>query len=348
LIESRSVEAFCREARFQPGDVLREKGQHYRDMYLIADGSVVVDLETGRGGAGHILAGAGSPIGEIGFVQGLPGTATVRARSRVRALVIDDGTLARLEQRAPAVAAQLLRKLAAIAEERTSQNLILGSTKDAFASGRTIEVRLCRNKRMLEAAQRLRYEVYCQELGRQSPYADREKKIITDDLDVAGHTFVAVEDNEVIGTLRANVPSEGPLGVLEELYGMRASAHHPEATAVCTKFIVRKSRRRGPTSIKLISAAIKYGVRNSIKVVYIDCIPALLPYYKALGFTIAGDTFFHRENGPSHPMMLDLVKHGKRLSDERGVREYLRLIVKAQFFKLIDVVRGTEKATHAL
>jgi hypothetical protein len=31
-----------------------------------------------------------------------------------------------------------------------------------------------------------------------------------------------------------------------------------------------------------------------------------------------------------------MVKHGKRLSNERGVREYLRLIVKAQFFKLID------------
>ena len=40
--------------------------------------------------------------------------------------------------------------------------------------------------------------------------------------------------------------------------------------------------------------------------------PALLPYYKALGFKIAGQKFFHPENGPSHPMRLDLVKHGGR------------------------------------
>ena len=49
---------------------------------------------------------------------------------------------------------------------------------------------------------------------------------------------------------------------------MRASKHHPEATAVCTKFIVTKAKRGSPTSLKLISAVARYGLRNSVKETY--------------------------------------------------------------------------------
>jgi hypothetical protein len=80
---------------------------------------------------------------------------------------------------------------------------------------------------------------------------------------------------------------------------------------------------------------LRYGIRKGIKECYIDCIPSLLPYYKALGFAIAGPKFFHRENGPSHPMRLDLVKHGEALSNETGMREYVSLVVKAQAIRLI-------------
>jgi predicted GNAT family N-acyltransferase len=337
LIDSTLLPSFCREVRFAPGDVIRQKGQHYADMFLLTEGSVEVDRETERGGA-RIGVGAGSPIGEIGFLRGCPATATVTATTATGALVIDDPTLARIEREQPVLAADLLRYLAATADERTNYNLIFTSTSSGW--GKPVDVYLCRDKDMLESAQRLRYEVYCEELGRQSPYADHARRIITDDLDDRGYTFVAVEGGETVGTLRANLSTESSLGILEELYGMRRSAHHPDATAVSTKFIVKKSKRGGPTSIKLISAVVRFGLRAHVKECYMDSIPALLPYYKALGFTIAGEQFFHRENGPSHPMILDVSKHGERLSSETGVRDYLNLIVKAQAIKLFDTVRG--------
>ncbi len=347
LVKSRLLQSICRQIRFETGDVLRQKGQHYRDMYVITDGCVEVDLESGRGAAKVVVSEVGSPIGEIGFLRGCSAMATVIARAPTAALVIDDPTLARLEHEQPALTAHLLRHLAKTAEERTSYNLTWSSTPTAYTRPQTIEVHLCRNKDMLERAQRLRYEVYCQELGRHSPYADHDERIITDHLDDAGHTFVAVEAGETIGTLRANLSSEGSIGILEELYGMKTSAHHPKATGICTKFIVKKSKRGSAASIKLIAAMVRYGIRNRIRECYIDCIPALLPYYKAIGFRIAGQKFFHRENGPSHPMMLDLAKHGERLSNEGGVREYLSLIIRAQTIKLIDRVRG-QAATAAL
>lgn len=334
------LRSICRQVRFEPGAVIRRKGQHHRDMYLITDGCVDVDPGSSRIAASFVVAGPGSPIGEIGFLRGSPATATVTALTATGALVVDDPILARLEREQPALTAHLLRQLAQTAEERTSCNLTWAATTNAYAKPPAAEVYLCRSKDMLESAQRLRYEVYCQELGRQSPYADHDKKIITDHLDATGHIFVAVEAGETIGTLRGNASAESPLAALEELYGMTKSARHPEATAICTKFVVRKSKRGGAAAMKLISAMVRYGVQDGIKECYIDCIPALLPYYKALGFTITGEKFFHRENGPSHPMMLDLVKHGEALSNESGMREYVSLVVKAQAIRLIDGVRG--------
>jgi hypothetical protein len=254
---------------------------------------------------------------------------------------IDDSAFGRLEHEQPALMTQFLQTLAQIADERMNYNLTQTS-EASYAAAPAIEIQLCRGADMLRAAQRLRYEVYCEELGRKSPYADHDKKIITDDLDSFGYTFLAVEADELIGTLRVNSPSEGSLGVLEELYGMRASANHPYATVICTKFIAKKSKRRSPAAIKLISAATKYGVRTMWKECHIDCIPALLPYYKAMGFRIAGLRFFHRENGPSVPMKLDVLKHGAKLAGEFGRFQYLNLYVRAKVIKLIDNLIGSQ------
>jgi len=335
-IDRMSLGSLCRTVHFAQGDVLRQKGQHYTDMYLLVEGSVAVDCQTNRGRE-LVVAGAGSPIGEIGFLRGTSASATVAAKTATSALILDASTRACLEQQQPVLTEQVFRQLALIAEERTSDNLRFDPT--AFGPAAGLDILLCQNNQMLQSAQRLRYTVYCDELKRRSPYADHAKKIIADDLDKAGHTFVAVEKGETIGTVRLNLSSEGPLGVLEGLYGMNASKRHPAATAVCTKFIVRKSKRGGPTALALISAVARYGIRHSIQEAYIDCVPALLPYYQAIGFTVAGDAFLHQENGLSHPMMLDVLKHGKRLSKERV--ECLGVMVRAQFFKLMDGVRRT-------
>jgi predicted GNAT family N-acyltransferase len=334
LMNSELLRSLCRHARFAPGDVLRRKGQHYTEMFLLTNGRVDIDRET-CGATRHTVRDAGSPIGEVCFLHGRPALATVTARTAVEALFIDDATLGRLEREQPALTADLMRCLAEIADERTSFNLVMTASA-AYAGSRAIEVFLCRNKEMLESAQRLRYEVYCRELGRQSPYADHDRKIIADELDRVGQTFVAIEDGETIGTLRGNRSADGSVGALEELYGMRASACDPHETAVCTKFIVKRSKRGGAASIKLISALVRYGLRHDVKECYIDSIPALVPYYKAVGFTIAGPKFLHRENGPSYPMMIDLVRHGERLSRAAGLRDYLRLMVKAQAFRLVE------------
>jgi predicted GNAT family N-acyltransferase len=296
------LQAYCRQAHFEPGALLRQKGQHYADMYLITAGIANVDLEAGNIARLKILA-TGSPIGEIGFLRGCPATATVTAETAIDALVIDDPTFARLENEQHAWNAHFLRSLAEIAEERTSLNLTFVVGPTTHTKSDDIEIFLCRNRAMLASAQRLRYEVYVGELGRNSPHADHELKTIADELDHTGNTFVAIEAGETTATMRMNLSFRGSIGAFEELYGMKHSAHHPKSTAICTKFIVKESKRGSQTWIKLLTAAGRFAARNNIRELYIDCIPTLVQYYEALGFRVVGPSFLHRENGPSYPMM---------------------------------------------
>jgi predicted GNAT family N-acyltransferase len=338
-IDVTSLQPFCQAVSFERGQILRHKGQHYTDAYVIVDGSVIVDRKT-KGLSEVLVSGSGSPIGEIGFLLGRSATATVTAKTPTSVLSIDSQTVAQLSDRQPALAAELLRLFAMLADERMSDNVVLDSTARAFLPGPDISILLCQNSAMLEKAQRLRYTVYCDELKRRSPHADVGKRTISDDLDKVGHTFIAVKKGETVGTGRVNLCSEGSVGIYEELYGMKSSKHHPLGTAVITKFIVGKAHRGGPTSIKLIAAFARFTVRNSVKEVFIDSVPPLLPYYRAIGFQPGSHPFLHEENGISHPLVLDTVKHGSRLSNERSLRTYLNMIVKAKLLKLIDSVRA--------
>lgn len=344
IFDSGLLEAYCHRVVFEPGEVLRHKGQHYRDMYLMTGGELEVDLGLGHGSRPQVALTRG-PIGEIGFLTGQAATATVVARQLSTALVLDDSSLGRIEQEQPALAARLLQYLADTAEERTSFNLTVASLEDIVADESAIDVLLCREEAMLATAMQLRYEVYCVELGRESPFADHDARTISDSLDTFGNTFVAVDRSETIGTLRSNLSREGDLGHLEEIYGMRHSPHHPEATAICTKFIVRKSRRGSMAATRLVSAMVSFGLRNGIKACYIDSIPDLLPYYRALGFTPSGRVFFHRENGPSHPMVLDLTVHGEQLAKETGAREYLKSFAKTEAMRTRASRRGGENTS---
>ncbi|MBI1384808.1 MAG: cyclic nucleotide-binding domain-containing protein [Rhizobiales bacterium] len=318
----------CAQKDYAAGEILRRRGEHYRDMVLIATGTVHVDLAA-EGVADPIVVGPGMPIGEIGFLHGTPANATVTAGEPVTALLLDDATLSSIERVDSMLAAELMRSLARTAADRTSHNLTLTAKIAPGGMADALEVRICRNQDMLIEAQRLRYRVYCLELCRNSPYANHSDSIIRDPLDEFGHCFIALRQGAVIGTLRANYAREGELGALEEVYGMRGSRHHPAATGICTKFVVASSHRGGPAAMRLIAGQVQYGLRHGMKECYIDCVPTLVDYYSALGFSVSGNEFFHRENGPSVPMRLDLVEHGEALSGEAGARRMLKLYVKA-------------------
>lgn len=336
-----ALQEHCEKQTFAPGDVLRSMGQHYRNMYVVLRGQCAVQLKSGDPRDKWILRGPGQPIGEIGFLRGTAANADVTAQENMSALVIDDDTMERVERDKPELLATLLQRLSEIADDRSSYNLTLPDGEEVLDEASSdVEVLLCRNADMLRQAQKLRYDVYCTELQRKSPFADHNEKIITDPLDAFGHCFIAVKDGKTIGTLRSNSPLEGEIGSLEQLYGMHRSEHHPQATSVTTKFIVVREMRRSPVAMQLISYASQYGLNFGVIESFIDCVPKLSHYYRAMGFAPAEKPFLHPENGPSIPMRINLEKNAKTLIGDVGLSRMITFYAKAKAYKIAGHLRG--------
>jgi Cyclic nucleotide-binding domain len=314
------VHGLLKEVSFSAGDVIHRAGERYRDMYLIAEGWLEVRQKRDGPELGATGLGPGSVIGEMGYVQGFPAPADVVARTAVRALVIEDDTLWRMQKHAPRVAIEFGRFLGNAVvrgESRGESNLSPLSIGGKYPN---IHVVYCRDDNILNEVMKLRYHICWEEFGRYSPHLDHDKKILRDEFDDFGHEFVALDGGEVIGSLRTNLAREGALGVFEDFYGMRASKNHPQRTAICTKVIIKKTKRGTPAYLKMCSEWLQYTMQQGIVECYIGCEPKLTPILGMLGFKRSGERFYHYELGPNDPMMLNLVQHGKRLARLAGLR----------------------------
>ncbi|MBY4894043.1 cyclic nucleotide-binding domain-containing protein [Rhodobacteraceae bacterium N5(2021)] len=302
---------------FTDGEILRHKDAFAPDMLLITQGKV--DCILSASDAIHLTVGPDTIVGEIGFLTGKGATATLRALGPVEALSLDAAALQRLQRDMPSIAAQVLRHLARLMSERQEQNEDLLADSDPGKRS-DFEIIRCSTLDQLRAAQRLRYDVYCVELGRSSPFADADEGILVDDLDEHGTSFIALETGLVIGTARVNLGRDGALGVLPDLYGIEASPFELENSAIITKYAVRDSHRGGFTYLRLFSAIGTYVHASRVDAIFIDCVPKLARFYGSVGFERTGDDFIHYENGLSVPMVLDLNAFFERMPLEERLR----------------------------
>lgn len=319
-LDPKMFAGICREVIFAAGERLRVQGLLSIDMYLIDKGEVEICINGSNGTRSCSVAGPGSPIGEIGFISGVPATATVTAKSDVSALYIDKPTWRTIEHRLPQIAVEFYRKLSEIGEGRLSNNVLFTGDRTSLDGTMVPEIVLCRRPDQLLEAQRIRYRVYCEELGRTSPYADPIKKVIADDLDEAGHVLLATENGIPVGTMRLNMSRDGGLGILEDLYCMKQCANHPQSTGIVTKFIVNSQHRFGQSAFTLMATAAEMAQRYNIKDCFMDCVPQLKPFFTAIGFAQAGPAFLHYENGRSYPLRLDIDRYLKRVLRLAGLR----------------------------
>ena len=274
---------FCEQVEFHSGDVVHREGHRYQQMYLVTEGSL--DCYSECEDIEMTSLGAGSAIGDVGYLGGYRARATVIARTKVRTLVITDTTFGKVDNEDRSAAVHFRKFLATLRTERETPNYSL-ATLSAEAEGKgNIKVLLSCDENMLLQAKKLRYSVDCDELGRDPLEADHARKIITDPLDEFGHTFIAIERGEVIGTLRMNLAREGRLGLIEDLYGMPSSVNHPAKTAVCTQFYIKKSRRTTPAFLQLGGAWLQDAMSRDVLDCFIAVVPSLTAPCKLLGCT---------------------------------------------------------------
>jgi CRP-like cAMP-binding protein len=132
--------AYCRNIRFRSGDILRMKGQHYREVYLITEGCVTVRLDDSDRSAQPVERGPGETVGEAGFLTGCAASETVTAKTRGIALVVDDRALQRIETEQPVFAAGIHRNLAGRLERWQARGAgVMGNGRHSWP-GTNIEV----------------------------------------------------------------------------------------------------------------------------------------------------------------------------------------------------------------
>lgn len=106
--------AFTSEVHcFAPGDILMRQGDPADCAYVILEGEAEVLARTPAGEFVVATLGPNAMPGEIGILTDAPRSATVRAKSRVRALRISPDVFLRLASGRPERALHVMRQLSA-------------------------------------------------------------------------------------------------------------------------------------------------------------------------------------------------------------------------------------------
>jgi CRP-like cAMP-binding protein len=106
--------AFTSELQcFAPGDVLMRQGDPADCAYVILEGQADVLAETKGGDFVIAVLGPNAVPGEIGVLTDAPRTATVRARTPLRALRVSPEVFLRLASGRPERALHVMRQLSA-------------------------------------------------------------------------------------------------------------------------------------------------------------------------------------------------------------------------------------------
>ncbi|MFC1524083.1 Crp/Fnr family transcriptional regulator [Thermodesulfobacteriota bacterium] len=84
----RTSSLFEESRTYSPGEVIIEQGEDSRDLFYITLGTIEVSVRGEEGGYSHSELAAPQILGELSFMDGAPRTATVRAKTEVKAHVI--------------------------------------------------------------------------------------------------------------------------------------------------------------------------------------------------------------------------------------------------------------------
>ena len=162
-----------------------------------------------------------------------------------------------------------------------------------------IEVRLAQSNAEREEVYRLRYEIYVEEFGWRSHYADHARRRIEEPLDRFASLFVAYRGDRFIGSLRTNYARNGGLESCADLYALRDFGDlYPERLSITNKLVIRREWRGSPAAFRLARACYQKGVADGILVDVIYCDPDKETFYTKLGYQVHRPCVVHPEFGP--------------------------------------------------
>jgi len=109
--EVATVAALFATRRLEPGEALITEGQPTRTVFLLTEGTLAVKARVGELDSELGRLRPGALVGEIGFLDGQPATASVVAADDATVQALDRDTFGALERSHPRVAMQLMHAI---------------------------------------------------------------------------------------------------------------------------------------------------------------------------------------------------------------------------------------------
>ena len=154
------------------------------------------------------------------------------------------------------------------------------------------------------------YEVYIEEMRRPIQSADHEQRLLVDDLEDHSIILAARSASGIIGTVRLNFPSAGPLSYFGDLYKIDQYEGYENRTVIVTRLMVAERFRKSSLGFRLSQESLLLALRAGVRDAYIDCNAHLIPHFRRLGFrdhVLA----MHPDFGRVQVMHYDLSDHNR-------------------------------------
>ncbi len=167
----------------------------------------------------------------------------------------------------------------------------------------SVDVRLVQTDSELRQAFALRHRVFIGEGIVGTPSADG---LLFDVFDSMPSTriFVAVEDGEVVGTLRLTLPGEHP-SPCDSWFDWRSIAS-PKLTAAGSMLCTTPAHRNSGVGLELIAVLMAHAVQNGARYGIAAVRPDAAPVIQRMGMEPIAPTFTHPvEQVPVLPMLID-------------------------------------------
>lgn len=185
-----------------------------------------------------------------------------------------------------------------------------------YQSSNLFKIKIAETADEKEQVFNLRYQVYIEEQGRPSHYADHKYKRLEDPLDDSANIFVAYQNEQLVGTLRNNLATNSNLEYYPQLYQMDTVGNaYPQYTSMSSKLIIKKELRGSPLFLDLKLTLYQYLLIQGIKFDFGECDIALTYFYRKLGYQQIG-RLYHPEYGEGEILRLSVqnLNHLERIN----------------------------------
>jgi hypothetical protein len=171
-----------------------------------------------------------------------------------------------------------------------------------------VQIRMVETSDELLAVCRFRYDIYVQEMGLNPNEADHAQGIIRDSLDESGQIFMAIENGQVVGTVRSNLASCTNFGPDVDRFEMEQFGRFfPNRVGMTTRLMVSSRYRSGILGTRLAKTWFEFAYTNGMRFDNICCHARQLPFMHRMGYRQVLPSFFLEGFGESHRLVLALA-----------------------------------------